>query len=145
MPAATAAPRVTARAASTPSPQYVGGRPNDACLRALTYITTAANERITRTAVYNAARAGLQENEHCPEPRRSVNEGYLLAMLAPAEFTLARGDWRVDLDRSNMLLEQCVRERDFAGTEIADDCAKQRSYNDTVRSIIERQSARRGS
>ncbi len=74
-----------------------------------------------------------------------MNEAYLLAMLAPAEFTLNRGDWRRDLDRSNALLEQCVRTPGFSGSEIADDCAKQRSYNDTVRSIIERQSARRGS
>jgi hypothetical protein len=66
-------------------------------------------------------------------------------MLAPAEYSLGRGDWKRDLDRSNLLLEACVHLASFAGTEIADDCAKQRSYNDTIRSIIERQSARRGS
>lgn len=121
---------------ATPIETQVGGAANDACLRALTYITTTADDRLSRLAVYNAARAGLAVNVHCREPRRTVNEGYLLAMLAPAEYSLGRGDWKRDLDRSDQMLDACAHTSEFAGTEIASDCAKQRRYNDAIRRII---------
>ena len=132
-PAATAAP---ARPAATATESLVGGPDDEACVRPLTYLKTAADDRVGRREAYNAAIAGLAMNAHCPEPRRSVNEGYLLAMRAPAEFALHLGDWNADLNRSDNLLDACAVSPAFRGTTVAGDCAIQRKFNDLVRKRI---------
>jgi len=111
-------------------------------VRAVQYLQTASSDRITRLAAYNAAVAGLAANADCPEPRRSVNEGYLRAMRAPAEFALHFGDWNADLTRSNALLDACAAAPEFRGTAVARDCATQRKFNDAVRRKIEQSGAR---
>jgi hypothetical protein len=102
----------------------------------LTYLKTAADDRLTRREIYNAANAGLAMNAHCGEPRRSVNEAYLLAMRAPAEFTLHVGDWNADLTRSDALLDACAALPEFRATTVAGDCATQRKFNELVRRRI---------
>jgi hypothetical protein len=132
-PSATPRPRP----AETPNPgPLVGGPDDDACLRTLTYLKTAADDRLTRREIYNAALAGLAMNAHCSEPRRSVNEAYLLAMRAPAEFSLHIGDWSADLSRSDALLDACAALPEFRATTVAGDCATQRKFNDLVRRRI---------
>ena len=126
-------PRQTPTAAGGP---LVGGPDDDACLRTLSYLKTAADDRLTRREIYNAANAGMAMNAHCGEPRRSVNEAYLLAMRAPAEFTLHTGDWNADLTRSDQLLDACAALPEFRATTVAGDCATQRKFNDLVRRRI---------
>jgi hypothetical protein len=142
-PSPTASPRPPA---ATPEPPrstpgahggpLVGGPDDDACLRTLSYLKTAADDRLTRREIYNAANAGMAMNAHCGEPRRSVNEAYLLAMRAPAEFTLHIGDWNADLTRSDTLLDACAALPEFRETTVAGDCATQRKFNDLVRRRI---------
>jgi hypothetical protein len=141
-PAAT--PRATGTATASAGP-LVGGPDDDACLRTLTYLKTAADERLSRREIYNAAEAGLAMNAHCSEPRRGVNEAYLLAMRAPAAFALRTGDWNADLNRSDALLELCIANPDFRATTVAGDCATQRKFNDLVRRRILQLLARRPS
>lgn len=141
-PSATPAPRVTATPGAGP---LVGGPDDDACLRTLTYLKTAADDRISRREAYNAAVAGLAMNTHCREPRRSVNEAYLLAMRAPAEFALHLGDWNADLNRSDALLDACAGAPEFRTTTVGADCATQRKFNDLVRRRIQQVSGRRAS
>jgi hypothetical protein len=145
-PAPTHSP--TASPAPSPTPQpprstpsanpgpLVGGPDDDACLRTLSYLKTAADDRLTRREIYNAANAGLAMNAHCGEPRRSVNEAYLLAMRAPAAFSLHVGDWNADLTRSDALLDACSALPEFRATTVAGDCATQRKFNDLVRRRI---------
>lgn len=111
----------------------------------MTYLKTAADDRIPRRAAYNAALAGLAMNAHCREPRRSVNEAYLLAMRAPAEFTLHAGDWNSDLTRSDALLDACAANPEFRGTTVGSDCATQRKFNELVRRRIQQIGTRRPS
>jgi hypothetical protein len=120
----------------TAVPRLVGGADEEACVRAVGYLRTASDDRISRLEAYNAAVAGLATNSDCPEPRRSVNEGYLRAMRAPAEFALGFGNWSADLDRSDALLQACAASAEFRGTAVARDCATQRKYNDLVRRRI---------
>jgi hypothetical protein len=120
----------------------VGGPADESCVRAVEYLRTAASDRVSRLEAYNAAVAGLAANADCPEPRRSVNEGYLRAMRAPAEFSLHLGDWNADLNRSDALLQACAASRDFRGTTVASDCATQRKFNDLVRRRIRQSEAR---
>jgi len=84
-------------------------------------------------------------NTHCSEPRRSVNEAYLLAMRAPAEFSLHIGDWSGDLARSDTLLDACAALQEFRATTVAGDCTTQRKFNELVRRRILQLSARRPS
>jgi hypothetical protein len=156
-PKPTPSPRATPKRTATPRPvgprpapagtgsavTLVGGPDDAACLRTLSYVKTAADDRIGRRAAYNAAAAGLAMNAHCGEPRRSVNEGYLLAMRAPAEFALRVGDWNADLTRSDVLLEACALAREFRGTTVASDCTTQRKFNDLTRRRIAQLSSRR--
>jgi hypothetical protein len=139
-------PSATPRPSPAQTPNagpLVGGPEGDACLRTLTYLRTAADDRLTRREIYNAAIAGLAMNAHCGEPRRSVNEAYLLAMRAPAEFSLHIGDWNADLSRSDMLLDACSALPEFRETTVAGDCATQRKFNDLVRRRILQIIARR--
>ena len=153
-PAPTATPSPAPRPPSPPPPRpartseagpLVGGPEGDACLQTLTYLKTAADDRLTRREIYNAALAGLAMNAHCAEPRRSVNEAYLLAMRAPAEFSLHIGDWNADLSRSDTLLDACAASPEFRATTVAADCATQRKFNDLVRRRILQISGRRPS
>ncbi len=111
-------------------------------MRAVGYLQTAANDRIARLDAYNASVSGLASNADCPEPRHSVNEGYLLAMRAPAEFGLGFGNWKADLDRSDALLTACATAAQFRGTTVARDCATQRKFNEVVRRRIVQSRAR---
>ncbi|MDB5072936.1 MAG: hypothetical protein JWM87_4047 [Candidatus Eremiobacteraeota bacterium] len=142
-PTATPAPAATRKpAAVRPHPvqtaivDLVGGRDEEACVRAVRFLRTAADDRVSRLDAYNAAVSGLAANRDCPEPRRSVNEAYLRAMRAPAEFALHIGDWNADLSRSDALLDACAGTREFHATAVARDCAKQRRFNDIVRKRI---------
>jgi hypothetical protein len=114
----------------------VGGQAGDACKRAVGYLKTAADDRVSRLDAYNAAVAGLAANGECPQPRRDVNEAYLRAMRAAAEYSLRIGNWNADLNRSDALLEACAASSAFRGTAVARDCATQRSFNETVRRRI---------
>jgi hypothetical protein len=116
--------------------RLIGGAADEACVRAVGYLRTAANDRVSRLEAYNAAVAGLASNAECPQPRRNVNEAYLRAMRAPAEFALRIGNWSADLDRSDALLAACAASPDFRGTAVARDCATQRTFNDVVRQRI---------
>lgn len=142
-PAPTAAPTrepasaaARPRAVATAAVDFVGGPDVEACARAVGYLHTAANDRVSRLEAYNAAVAGLAANADCPEPRRSVNEAYLRAMRAPAEFALGIGDWNADLTRSDALLEACAANAAFRGTAVARDCATQRKFNSLARKRI---------
>jgi hypothetical protein len=114
----------------------VGGPDKEACARAVGYLRTAADDRVSRLEAYNAAVAGLSTNAECPEPRRTVNEAYLRAMRAPAEFALRIGDWNADLSRSDALLDRCAANPAFRATAVARDCATQRRFNSLVRKRI---------
>jgi hypothetical protein len=143
----TPTPRPTPTASHEPTPHptpsngpsavaRAGGADDPECLRSMDYLKTAADDRIGRLEAYNATVAGLAMNAHCREPRRSVNEGYLLAMRAPAEFALRVGDWNADLTRSDALLDACAASTEFRGTTVARDCATQRAYNGIARRRI---------
>jgi hypothetical protein len=114
----------------------VGGPDKEACARAVGYLRTAADDRVSHLEAYNAAVAGLSTNRECPEPRRGVNEAYLRAMRAAAEFALQIGDWNADLTRSDVLLDACAANREFRATAVGRDCATQRRFNGLVRKRI---------
>jgi hypothetical protein len=122
--------------------RLVGGPDDEACVRAVGYLKTAANDQISRLDAYNAAVAGLATNADCAQPRRDVNEAYLRAMRAPAEFALRIGNWKTDLDRSDALLQACAASSEFRATAVARDCATQRRFNDVIRRRILQSSER---
>jgi hypothetical protein len=100
------------------------------CAQALALERTAASDSVTAQARYDAAVAGLAANQGCSDSQMHlVNEAYLLSMRAPAEHDLHVGNWRQDLTRANMLLQQCSNWPGLKGTKAGIDCDTQRRYN----------------
>jgi hypothetical protein len=106
--------------------------PRDACGDALAYERTASDDGLSRQAAYDAAVAGLTVNQTCTNAQqRLVNEAYLLSMRAAAAHDLKVGDWRRDLARANMLLQQCTGWPGLARTRTAENCRAQLQFNRT--------------
>jgi hypothetical protein len=119
--------------AVAPRPGSAAPVPPDACARALALEKTAASDAVSRQTAYDAAVAGLGENQSCADAQMHlVNEAYLLSMRAPAAHDLHVGDWRRDLTRANDLLLQCANWPGLKGTKAGQDCLTQRQYNAIV-------------
>ena len=131
-------PRPIGTAESEPA---VARNDDEACRRALIYETTAASNWVSHQVAYEAAVSGLSVNAHCSEPRRTVNQAYLLAMRAPAEYALHAGDWKSDLALSDTLLDACAAQNSYRGTDVAADCLTQKRYNESFRESARRQAA----
>jgi hypothetical protein len=110
----------------------------DACKQALAYEKTAASDGVSAQARYDSTVAGLSANQTCRDPQMHlVNEAYLLSMRAPAEHDLRIGNWRRDLTRADMLLQQCASWPGLKGTKHGIDCDTQRRYNATIAKTLE--------
>lgn len=127
--AVAAAASIVLTAVLTP-PVPAAAAPSDGCMQALAYEKAAASDSVSRQAAYDSAVAGLTANQRCADSQMHlVNEAYLLSMRAGAEHELKIGDWKRDLTRANMLLEQCTSWPGLKGTKAGNDCLTQWKYN----------------
>jgi hypothetical protein len=103
---------------------------HDYCDEALAHERTAASDGISHQAAYNAAVAGLADNEHCSnDDQHLINEGYLLSMKGMAEHYLKDGDSQTDLNQANALLVECQTRPGIYGTHTGAACETQEMNN----------------
>ncbi len=122
-----------AAVAAAGSPNVATAAPDPGCTQALAYEKTAALDSASAQARYDSSVAGLAANQRCGDAQMHlVNEAYLLSMRAPAEHELRVGSWQRDLQRANMLLQQCTNWPGIRGTAAASNCSTQLRYNETV-------------
>jgi hypothetical protein len=104
---------------------------HDYCNEALTHENESSKQlHLSSRAAYNAAVAGLADNENCADDKwHLVNEGYLLSMKGLSEHFLKDGDSQTDLNQANALLVQCQTTPGLYGTHTGAACETQEMNN----------------